>query len=658
MSDLREIEEYGPAGGIDQSENPRKFSAQDACNVQTCNGRWESRPGMRRLFTTAGLGFVSMMAEYVPDHRYANSHYYALIIAGSSSSLLAFEEVQNLESKTSHAYPAQMDVNESVPLDSQMSPVNGLWKYSNANDVTDYTPCVAMATGTGQPVLYHQKDGAGKFEYMDAIDGGDSDISYLKTPPIAKYFVVYKERLFALNLEGAGNRLAHTGPDESGVWCVNVWPTGYNLDIGHGGDPITGAIVWRDVLYIFKENSTWALSGDGIGGLWQIEQIDGAHGAFNHFSIVDVGDSILVMSKTGIYRMNGGPLKRISHPRIKKIWDSLSWIPSTTYLKRNATYDSVNNRVLFAVGFSTSLSDATLVYNLGTDTWDRWGKWDMQEGAGAGLGRLYNFGIAKELRNFSGFEKWIVGTQSVANGIFIMNNTYDADAGGTSIIPWYIKTQRHFASDSSHKLLRRVMLRIKKMAGRMLVIAMPDEDGFQNAYTRETGGKWNIIVDSASSDTHDIDKAREFVAGDTVDVMDMKYGAKEYDLTLHATQPAATNAIKFTGAVSTLGDAGLFLIVADNGVNRVFRDTDIADQASALEDGITSWRFDHAGTKYDTATFYDPPMAKATLPFNVSGRSFALYISNYTNETSPPNGSPLDMEGWGMWVRNLRVTRD
>ena len=655
MSDLKQIEEYGPAGGIDQSEKPRPFSAQDACNVQTCNGRWESRPGYRRLFVPGSIVSVDMLAEYVPDHRYDSSHYYALLVAGSASASdpLRFSEAQNTETVVNHVYPGDMDINMQVPLGLQLSHVSGLWKYYNANGVADYTPVTAITSGIDIPAIYHQKDGAGKFEYLDAIDGGDSDISYLKTPPIAKYFVVYKERLFALNLEGAGNRLAHTGPDESGVWVVNVWPTGYNLDVGEGGNEITGAVVWRDVLYIFKEHSTWALSGDGIGGLWQIEQIDGQHGALNHFCIADVGDSIITMNRDGVYRMSGGALKRVSHPRIKKTWDLLSW-GQTYYKKENITYDSENNRVLCMVGINPISNNVTLAYNLTTDTWDRWGEWDREIGTPS-LGATYNLGMARELDYFSGHGKWLVGSLTVSSGVWILGNTADASA---IVVPWFIKTQRHFASDSGHKLLRRAMLRIRKTAGRLLVIAMPDEDGFQNAYTREAGGVWNIMVDSASSDTHDIDKAREFAAGAAVDVMSLKHGTKAEELTLHATQPGATNDIKFTASVSTAGRTGILLIVADGSMDRVFRDSTIADPATVAEDGVVSWRYDHADTKYDTATFYDPPMVKATLPFNVSGRSFALYLSNHTGETSAPAGLPLDMEGWGMWIRPLGVTRD
>jgi len=144
-----------------------------------------------------------MMAEYIPDHRYAGSHYYALLVGGVGSAIsnrLHFSEVQNTQTLTDHSYPADMDVNIRMPLGFQLSSVPGLWKFYNANNAADYTPVVAMSNGIGLPTIYHQKDGAGKFEYMDSIDGGDSDISYLQTPPIAKYFVVYKERLFALNL--------------------------------------------------------------------------------------------------------------------------------------------------------------------------------------------------------------------------------------------------------------------------------------------------------------------------------------------------------------------------------------------------------------------------------------------------------------------------
>jgi len=422
--------------------------------------------------------------------------------------------------------------------------------------------------------------------------------------------------------------------------------------VGRGGEEITGAIVWRDVLYIFKENSTWALSGDGIGGLWQIEQIDGQHGALNHFCIVDIGDSIITMSRDGIYRMSGGALKRISHPRIAKTWAGISW-GSSYYKRESAVYDSRNNRVLFILGHDTLYSTINIVYNITTDTWDRWGQWDRKEST-VGPGKLYVFGSAAELSNFSGSGKWLVGSVDTQAGVFLLSRAGDLD--GTAPILWFVKTQRYFASDSGHKLLRRVMLRTRKTVGRLLVVAMPDEDGFQNAYLREAGGTWNIMVDAAASDTHDIDKAREFSAGEAVDVMDMRHGIKADDLTLHATQPGAANDIKFTAAFTSV--LGVHLIVADGGLARVFRDSVIVDPASVDEDGVTSWRFNHADTKYDTATFYDLPMVKATLPFNVSGRSFSLYLSNYTGESSAPAGLLLDMEGWGMWVRLLGVTRD
>jgi len=121
------------------------------------------------------------------------------------------------------------------------------------------------------------------------------------------------------NLPESSSRVYYTAPEvPSGAHIANSWPTHYYLDIGHG-EEITGLLPHGEVLLVFTRRSIYMISGDGVGGQWNVDQVVNNVGAMPYCTTV--GDGIIYfMNEGGIYALaNGSPVK-ISHPAIQDLW--------------------------------------------------------------------------------------------------------------------------------------------------------------------------------------------------------------------------------------------------------------------------------------------------------------------------------------------------
>lgn len=645
--DMWLVEEYG-AGGIDQSENPRRGSIYDGVNVSSNKGYWTNRPGYQNIrLSGVSLDVPCLMAEYIPNPEFIHSHYYALLVGEVSDSAHDFGEILN--SQTVNALTLNSSKRPSGGTQKRWSVIDGLWR--DSSETTDpngyYIPCLILTNGHDRPLIYHQKDGSGQLDLLDSIDGGNSTLSYLTEPPIAEYYVKHKNFIFALKTNADPTLIYYTGLYYDATTPVNVWPTSNYLNVG-SGRPITGGASWDNNLVVFKENEVWLVAGDGSP--WQIAMTDSNSGAFSQFCVVDTGDMLLYMNRNGIYRWNGTKGIRISHPRLQHLWEKLNWA-ETDNKRFYATYDSKERRVLFAVSTDSDEINGYIVYNLDTDTFDYWGEWFTDA---SGVFTTYPLEWLMEAKEWSGSGPTMLGIRSnrlvEVLGDF---DTYGGIGGNNQPIYWYMQTQRHFTEDSQSKLLRYMMVRAKKTGDWQLsVLALVDGEGPQDALHRDTAGKHNVIVDSANATTHEVDGTSQFQAASDgpVDVYYMPAMYKLWDSKAITTAGAADE-IEFSVAQDSTGKSGQLLVIPEDTCPVVL--FDMYESTDPI--------FDDAGTTFDDERFIDPDFVKLTTDENVEGRSFALWISNVGSYNSGSDwatmGNRMEIDGWGLWVKPRGVLR-
>jgi hypothetical protein len=669
------------AGGIDQSEKPRPDSVDDACNIDTSRGIWKSRPGWAKVkkFDTGYTGFdpfFKLLTEYIPDRRYATSHYYSVIMAYQDS--LGFHRWRefNEGGTTTLAAP----IPSTVGGEHQLTEADGLWRdVNNPDPDLWYVPVKVFSNGYDAPVFYHQKapDHIGQIDELDAVDGGDSSLTYLTEPPKAKIYVIYKDRLFALNTESGDNVAQHTGLYENAAYVVNVWPAEFNFSIGTG-DEITGAKVLNDVLYIFKKREIWALSGDGIGGNWQLERVDAEHGAFSNRMILETGDSLIFLGGKGeaFYRFDGNRVVNISHPRLQKLWKEYDWSNTTRQGKNmNGIFDETERRCIFVVnqhGHSpNTFSYGMLVYNLDNDSWDRWGDWPGYPREKTAFKLPYSKNVMPVILMNS--KEWYDDRSAVVG----ISHTYDRgegymctlkgpvdmhiDAGVDKIIPihWYIMTHRYFNEDSQSKLLRRFMIYAKQTGTWYITaLALKDDDEIVDAVHRKEGDNWNIIIDSQDSQQHAVNgESKLRTAGDgPVDVIYLPTLHKLHEY--RSLESAPPNNIKFSSSLDSTDMNSLLLVMKE--MRAAMKNIYMIDRDQYYFGGSVAGGYEGWGN----SIYRRPKLKKLTRGENLVGRNFRMYFSNVGTEYNDDDAdnvvwakacSITEIHGWGLWIRRRGV---
>jgi hypothetical protein len=602
-----------------------------------------------RAPTPLANGFPLFIAEYVPDQRYMGSHYRALLVGyvdKSASSYQSCHEVLNSEVATTLTFSKTV----GYTFGSFWSTAQHLLRYTD-DDVVKYTPALVVATGEDIPEIYTQRTGTGAFESLDAIDGGDGTVTYLTAPPVGKYLEVFKERLFIANTADAGNRIHHTGPDSALAMVCNVWPASYNIDVGDSS-PITGIRAWGDYLVIFKESSIYTITGDGVGGNWQIDLADTQHGAVSNSGIVATSAGLMFIANDGVYLWSGGTAKNISHPYFQDTWNSYSVAPSADFVPY-AAYDPKRHLVLFGVSAGTTVNtpltstDITaLVYDLKRNAWSRWGSWGGAP-SDHGLVPMLDsfFQLAATTSDYGGWGPTLVGIRAIVSTQMNL-----CVGGSTYSIPWFIQTNKYFKDDFYEKLLRYVVLWTKDSGDWDLATLTLRDDEYKTAALKRNASASNIIVDAANAAEHVIDGTSSFqtAASGPVDVYHIPFLYKEFD---SRTLVASTGAdkIKFSAALSSTSRAGELLILPE--------DTETQELTSMLD--ADSVVYGGSGVTYGNVRFAGEQFSKKIIPDNLQGKEFSLWMSNVGSYQSGTNyakpGMLFELRGFGLMARQLGI---
>ena len=250
----------------------------------------------------------------------------------------------------------------------------------------------AVTNATGYNV-YGRKDGAWYFmKYLEGnsstsfVDKGEITPSEVFTPPEGnstggqkgKYCAVYKDTLFIAGDSANPSRLYYSGGGDK-IDDFTIANGGGFIDISkNDGQVITGLIVFKDSLLVFKERSIYSFSF-GTTGLPQVTQVTSAVGAVSARSIVAVENDVFFASDRGIFTVGNEEgfsfdvlrTREIS-ARVRSVFQS----SSTAYRNRiSAVYATVANKNLVIFSYTPSGSTTNskaLVYDRERSAWYEW----------------------------------------------------------------------------------------------------------------------------------------------------------------------------------------------------------------------------------------------------------------------------------------------
>ncbi len=194
----------------------------------------------------------------------------------------------------------------------------------------------AIPTGSAEVVsrkIYRTTAGGTAFYYLDTIPDNTTttytdniaDTSLGTTlaptdhddPPVGKFAEVYKEYLFVAGVSGEPTKVYFSHQSQPEIFKTSA-TTGYYLQIGlNDGQEIIGVRTLRNILYIFKESSTWPVSGITPDDMMTTSQpISNSYGLY-HRSIATVtlnsGDVLVGLTKHGLYAFDGYTYRNIGY---------------------------------------------------------------------------------------------------------------------------------------------------------------------------------------------------------------------------------------------------------------------------------------------------------------------------------------------------------
>jgi len=163
----------------------------------------------------------------------------------------------------------------------------------------------------------------------------------------------------------------------SGVYDYNSWPDVNYMYIGSSRDNITNMISQEGRLIIFKDHSTYILTGQSFEN-FAIEQVSNDIGCVGPRAAISVGGGLFLVSHRGIMGFDGVNFEDLSSPVIKNLWESLRVSPYGPYGRLDQVSIMYwNNLLLFYFGSTPQEypwpgNTLTLAYDLTTGAFWPW----------------------------------------------------------------------------------------------------------------------------------------------------------------------------------------------------------------------------------------------------------------------------------------------
>lgn len=213
----------------------------------------------------------------------------------------------------SYKITAVTDNGETTPsaADSEVANVSEL------DDSTYMTVTWGSVTGATGYNVYGRKDGSWYFlAYVEGnssttyVDKGQDSTQEFFTPPEGNstggqkgnYITIYKDSLFIAGDPDNPSRLYYSGGGDK-VEDFTIGGGGGFIDITkNDGQEITGMIVFKDSLLVFKERSIYKFSFSE-SGLPSVEQVNPAIGCVAPKSLVNVENDVFFAGEDGVYTL-------------------------------------------------------------------------------------------------------------------------------------------------------------------------------------------------------------------------------------------------------------------------------------------------------------------------------------------------------------------
>lgn len=289
----------------------------------------------------------------------------------------------------SYKVSAVTAVGESTPSAAETQTINQA-TLDSSHTMTVAWSTVTNATGYN---VYGRKDG--QWTFLTSLDG-NSSTSWIddgsKTPspvftppegnttagPTGSSIALYKDSLFIAGDPNNPSRLYYSGGGDQ-INNFTIGGGGGLIDISkNDGQAITGMIVFKNSLIVFKEDSTYQFSFT-TDGLPQIVQVSPSIGCIAPRSIVAVENDIFFASRRGIFTIGNEQgfafdVLRTNElsARVRSIYSTIdpAYISSTAAIY---TTDESKNLVVFSYTPAGSTTNAkALVYDRERLAWYKW----------------------------------------------------------------------------------------------------------------------------------------------------------------------------------------------------------------------------------------------------------------------------------------------
>jgi len=201
--------------------------------------------------------------------------------------------------------------------------------------------------------------------HLDTLIGGSISDSPLKStngisfstldgsPPKAKYWITFDNKVYALNLASYPYRIRWSDDGTIETWTsTNIQDVATNIGVG---DEITGGTVNNNNLLIFKNYSTWKWD------TYELRTLNTSVGCRAPKSIATIDDWTFWLSHKGVMATNGGKPFRISKA-VKPFIDGISDITTPVGWAEDNFY-------YLYIGTSNSVTNCLLIYDFDNNVW-------------------------------------------------------------------------------------------------------------------------------------------------------------------------------------------------------------------------------------------------------------------------------------------------
>ncbi len=217
-------------------------------------------------------------------------------------------------------------------------------------------------------VNFKKYDGTTVSDVVNYTDKTHVTVHATRVAPKGLFLCEHLNRLFVGHVLNDGDGTAAKSRVRfSELNDPEVWPSDNFVDVAtDDGSAITGIVSRMGILYIFKENSIWALYGS-TKNTFSLVKVSPTVGCLIPGSLAVAGRAVLFWSRRGIEAFDGGNVELLSD-RVSPLLETVNWV-------QTAKVRSIAHNDRYWLAFPTGSSvtnDTILVYDLRENWWTRY----------------------------------------------------------------------------------------------------------------------------------------------------------------------------------------------------------------------------------------------------------------------------------------------